>query len=194
MNRKSVSPCLMHPSKPPSMECRLQQDRWLDQLHPLCRRELISSSLNLESDTMPEQNKQRQRRKDEQAESTTWQLKRFEHVVNDPTCASPSYVCAFSFSSFLFKESCSSENGANYLFPIFHRYPLTFPPSGSETYTYPIKWTHRQTDWNTLTIYNFHAPHHEYRRIPRMRTWARTRNRRYVCVQGELAFMVWGCW
>jgi len=28
-----------------------KQDRWLDQLHPLCRRELISLSLILESDS-----------------------------------------------------------------------------------------------------------------------------------------------
>lgn len=69
---------------------------------------LSSSSLNLESDTLAEQNEQRQRRKDEQAEGTTWQLKHFEHVDHDPTCALPSDVSSFHFSSF-FQSSRSCE-------------------------------------------------------------------------------------
>ena len=161
--------------------------------------QLISSPLNLESDTLPEQNEQRQRRKDEQAEGTTWQLKHFEHVDNDPTCAFASYVFFFSFCFFLFKNLPVPLNDADYLFLLFHRHvrrlpQLTFLLFGSETYTYqPNKWTHRRTACNTLTIYNFHAPHHEYRRIPWTRSQARTRNRGYVRVQGELAFRVCRC-
>ena len=45
---------------------------------------------------MDMQNEQRQRRKDETAAGTPWQLRYFVHVESDPDCESHGFVCSSS--------------------------------------------------------------------------------------------------